>query len=41
MPSYDNEVQFIAITEPSGVVYSTNQYNIKGKFKNFGNKYTY
>lgn len=37
MPSYDNDVQFIAITEPSGVVYSTNQYNIKGKFKNFGN----
>ena len=37
IPSHDNDVQFIAITEPSGVLYSTNQYNIKGKFKNIGN----
>ncbi|HOF08160.1 MAG TPA: CARDB domain-containing protein, partial [Bacteroidales bacterium] len=37
VPLHDNDVQFIAITEPSGVLYSTNQYNIKGKFKNFGN----
>jgi hypothetical protein len=36
IPTNDNDVQFVAITEPSGVLYSTNQYDIKGNFKNLG-----
>ena len=36
LPTHTNDIQFISIIEPSGVVYSTNQYNIKGIIKNFG-----
>ncbi|MDY0401766.1 MAG: right-handed parallel beta-helix repeat-containing protein, partial [Bacteroidales bacterium] len=37
IPSLNNDVQFISITEPSGILYSTNQYDLKGNFKNLGN----
>ena len=36
LPIHTNDIQFISIIEPSGVVYSSNQYNIKGIIKNYG-----
>ena len=33
----DNDMQFIAITEPTTTVYTTNVYDIKAKVKNYGN----